>query len=71
MAQTAETNEPKKTIAIIGLGYVNEPLAVELCKVRPVIGLDINPQRIAELQARQDHTLGYSHDKMEQATNLR
>lgn len=38
-------------IAIIGLGYVGLPLAVEFGKQRPVLGFDINPARIAELQA--------------------
>ena len=34
-----------KTIAIIGLGYVGLPLAVEFGKARPVIGFDINQRR--------------------------
>lgn len=46
-----------KTIAIIGLGYVGLPLAVEFGKVRPVIGFDINAARIEELRAGRDHTL--------------
>ncbi|NJD23998.1 MAG: nucleotide sugar dehydrogenase [Betaproteobacteria bacterium] len=44
-------------IAIIGLGYVGLPLAVEFGKFRPVIGFDINPSRIAELRAGKDCTL--------------
>jgi len=44
-------------IAIIGLGYVGLPLAVEFGKTFPVIGFDINPQRIAELQSGEDRTL--------------
>jgi len=44
-------------IAIIGLGYVGLPLAVEFGKRRPVVGFDINAHRIAELQAGRDHTL--------------
>ena len=43
-------------IAIIGLGYVGLPLAVEFGKHRPVIGFDIKPERIAELQAGRDST---------------
>ena len=43
-------------IAIIGLGYVGLPLAVEFGKHRPVIGFDINEGRIAALRAGQDHT---------------
>lgn len=38
-------------IAVIGLGYVGLPLAVEFGKRYPVTGFDIKPERIAELQA--------------------
>ena len=41
---------------IIGLGYVGLPLAVEFGKHRPVVGFDIKPERIAELQAGRDST---------------
>ena len=44
-------------IAIIGLGYVGLPLAVELGKQFATLGFDINAQRIAELQAGHDRTL--------------
>ena len=44
-------------IAVIGLGYVGLPLAVEFGKVRPVVGFDINVARIAELGAGRDSTL--------------
>lgn len=44
-------------IAVIGLGYVGLPLAVEFGKTRPVLGFDINTSRIAELQAGRDSTL--------------
>lgn len=44
------------TIAVIGLGYVGLPLAVGLAKSFPVIGFDINAQRVAELQAGRDRT---------------
>lgn len=44
-------------LAIIGLGYVGLPLAVEFGKKRPVTGFDINARRINELQAGRDHTL--------------
>jgi UDP-N-acetyl-D-galactosamine dehydrogenase len=64
-------NPKDSTIAIIGLGYVGLPLAVEFGKQRPVIGFDINPQRIAELQAGQDHTLECSSQELAIATHLR
>ena len=44
------------TLAIIGLGYVGLPLAVEFAKYRDVIGFDINPRRIEALRAGHDAT---------------
>ncbi len=44
-------------VAVVGLGYVGLPLAVEFGKQRPVIGFDINPQRVEALQSGHDHTL--------------
>lgn len=61
----------EKVIAIIGLGYVGLPLAVEFGKQRKAIGFDINPKRIAELQAGQDHTLECSSEELFQAQHLR
>ena len=52
----AHLTDPTAPIAIIGLGYVGLPLAVEFGKQRPVIGFDINPARITELQAGHDST---------------
>ncbi len=60
----------KKLIAIIGLGYVGLPLAIEFGKYRPVVGFDINPKRIAELQAGQDHTLECSPEQLQAAGHL-
>lgn len=48
-------NNPK--IAIIGLGYVGLPLAVEFAKKYTVIGFDINATRVEELKKGVDHTL--------------
>jgi UDP-N-acetyl-D-glucosamine/UDP-N-acetyl-D-galactosamine dehydrogenase len=59
-----------KIIAIIGLGYVGLPLAVELGKVRPVIGFDINDGRVEELQSGQDHTLECSIEELQAAPQL-
>lgn len=50
-------SQSKQRIAVIGLGYVGMPLAVEFAKHHAVIGFDINAKRIAELQSHQDHTL--------------
>lgn len=47
----------QKKIAIIGLGYVGLPLAIEFAKHFPVIGFDINETRVGELKEGCDHTL--------------
>ena len=52
-------------IAIIGLGYVGLPLAVEFAKKYPVIGFDINNQRIDELNKGIDHTLEVENAELE------
>ncbi|QIC77673.1 Vi polysaccharide biosynthesis UDP-N-acetylglucosamine C-6 dehydrogenase TviB [Acinetobacter indicus] len=57
-------------IAIIGLGYVGLPLAVEFGKQLPVVGFDIQQKRIQELQNGQDHTLEVSPEELKQATQL-
>lgn len=41
-------------IAVIGLGYVGLPLAVEFGKKRPVLGFDTSPERVAELRSGHD-----------------
>ena len=64
-------NLQDSTIAVIGLGYVGLPLAVEFGQNRPVIGFDINPARVAELKAGQDHTLECSPAGLAQAAHLR
>jgi UDP-N-acetyl-D-galactosamine dehydrogenase len=60
-----------KTLAIVGLGYVGLPLAVEFGKRRPVIGFDINPERVAELRSGEDHTLECSRSELKAAKHLR
>uniref|UniRef100_UPI004047A9E3 nucleotide sugar dehydrogenase n=1 Tax=Algoriphagus sp. TaxID=1872435 RepID=UPI004047A9E3 len=47
-------------IAVIGLGYVGLPLAVEFSKKYPVIGFDINQKRVGELLSGHDTTLEVS-----------
>lgn len=48
---------PNYSIAIIGLGYVGLPLAIEFAKKYPTLGFDINKTRIAELSKGKDHTM--------------
>ena len=58
------------TIAVIGLGYVGLPLAVEFGKKRKVIGFDTNLDRVIELQGGSDHTLEVSCEELVSASNL-
>lgn len=60
----------KDTIGIVGLGYVGLPLAVEFGKHLPVIGFDINTQRLNELLKGIDHTLEISSAELHQAKHL-
>jgi UDP-N-acetyl-D-galactosamine dehydrogenase len=61
-------NPPK--LAVIGLGYVGLPLAVEFGKKIPTIGFDINKQRVAELQAGTDSTLEVEPAELAKAKKL-
>ncbi|MGC6415406.1 MAG: nucleotide sugar dehydrogenase [Bacteroidia bacterium] len=63
-------NNPK--IAIIGLGYVGLPLAVEFGKKFPTVGFDINTHRVKELQEGYDHTLEVEDENLKNviATDL-
>jgi len=58
------------TIAIIGLGYVGLPLAVEFGKKYPTIGFDINRTRIDELNAGKDSTLEVEEAELASTTQL-
>ena len=58
------------TIAVIGLGYVGLPLAVEFGKHRRVIGFDISQARIEELRAGHDRTLETEPAALQAATEL-
>lgn len=58
-------------LAIIGLGYVGLPLAVEFGKRRPVVGFDIDRARIAALEAGHDRTLEVGDKELKEAGQLR
>ena len=60
-----------KTLAIIGLGYVGLPLAVEFSKKYPVIGFDVDGVRILELISGVDRTLEVSEDALKLNNALR
>lgn len=57
-------------IAIIGLGYVGLPLAIEFGKKYKVLGFDINETRVNELKKGYDHTLEADLDGLKEATQL-
>jgi UDP-N-acetyl-D-galactosamine dehydrogenase len=58
-------------IAVVGLGYVGLPLAIEFGKKYNVLGFDINKTRIEELQRGVDHTLEADLAGLREATNLK
>ena len=51
------TKQENIKIGIVGLGYVGLPLAVEFAKKLPVVGFDINSERVSDLRNSIDHTL--------------
>jgi UDP-N-acetyl-D-galactosamine dehydrogenase len=57
-------------LAVVGLGYVGLPLAVEFAKTRSVVGFDISERRIAELRAGHDVTRELSADELRQGAFL-
>ena len=57
-------------IAIVGLGYVGLPLAVEFGKQYDTVGYDIHAARIAELRQGEDNTLEVEPELLAQATRL-
>jgi UDP-N-acetyl-D-galactosamine dehydrogenase len=59
-----------KNIAVIGLGYVGLPLAVEFGKKRKVIGYDINSLRVEELIGGKDRTNEVTEDELSEAVHL-
>jgi len=59
-----------KKIALIGLGYVGLPLAVEFGKHRTVVGFDINSSRINELKNGTDSTLETTDQELKDAVHL-
>lgn len=57
IVENANTTVENARIAVIGLGYVGLPLAVEFAKKYPTVGFDINQERVAELRNGHDRTL--------------
>jgi len=57
-------------IAVIGLGYVGMPLAVEFSKKYPVVGFDINEARVKELQGGSDRTREIDSSSLKEVLSL-
>ncbi|MEO6985980.1 MAG: Vi polysaccharide biosynthesis UDP-N-acetylglucosamine C-6 dehydrogenase TviB [Paralcaligenes sp.] len=57
-------------LAVVGLGYVGLPLAVEFGKKRSVLGFDVNARRITELKNGHDHTLEVDGPELASASHL-
>jgi len=58
-------------VAVIGLGYVGLPLAVEFGRQLPTIGFDLNSGRIAELEQGRDSTMEVTGDELKSAGQLK
>lgn len=57
-----------RKVAVIGLGYVGLPVAVEMGKIGNCLGFDINRERILELQRGEDSTLEITADELKQTS---
>ena len=57
-------------LAIIGMGYVGLPLALEFAKKRKVIGFDINRNRISQLKLGKDKNLEFSKLELKVSNQL-
>ncbi|MDC1035041.1 Vi polysaccharide biosynthesis UDP-N-acetylglucosamine C-6 dehydrogenase TviB [Alphaproteobacteria bacterium] len=60
----------EKTIAVVGLGYVGLPLAVEFGKNQPVIGFDINKERVESLNLGVDSTFEVNVSELSNAKHI-
>jgi UDP-N-acetyl-D-galactosamine dehydrogenase len=59
-----------RRIAVVGLGYVGLPLAVEFGKRFETLGFDVKPERVAQLRAGRDSTLEVSPEELKSAGRL-
>ena len=59
-----------KKIAVIGQGYVGLPLAIEFSQYFPVLGFDINQERVKELNSGKDRTLEADIEKLKNALKI-
>src|SRR6266403_458829 len=67
----SESGQRLATVAVVGLGYVGLPLAVEFGKHRPTIGYDLSRKKIENIQRRVDTTGELSAAELDEARFLR
>lgn len=63
-------NQENLKLAVVGLGYVGLPLAIEFAKSRPVLGFDINKHKIQELEKGFDRSNEFKPSELELAKGL-
>ena len=63
-------NPRKSRVAVVGLGYVGLPLALEFGKRLETVGFDVKPERVAQLRAGRDTTLEVTREELKSATHL-
>ena len=63
-------NYKKSKIAIIGIGYVGLPLAIEFSKKRKVVAFDLSQKRIKDLLKGYDYTFEVSAAKLKKTNNI-
>lgn len=68
--KTATFNLRKCRVAVVGLGYVGLPLAVEFGKIYEAVGFDINSRRVKALKAGRDYTLEATRAELRAAHRL-
>ena len=60
--------DKNRKIVVVGLGYVGLPLAISLARSYPVIGFDIDANRVGELEACEDRTREVEFDRLREST---
>ena len=60
--------DKSRKIVVVGLGYVGLPLAISLARSCPVIGFDIDSNRVGELEACEDRTREVGPDRLREST---
>ncbi len=70
MTPTPSSSDKQSTIAIVGLGYVGLPLAVEFGKKMPTLGLDLSADKVAAYRRHIDPTGEVSTQDLQAATHL-